>query len=88
MPRRILQTVYNRGYMPGAHHYVRSRLVPTEGLKPYDDQGNRMTSSIHSIINWRAGLGADMRPVEARPGDVLPPYRGVRKHPQDPTRLH
>lgn len=87
MTRRIFHQVFNTGVMPGPFHYIRARMVQGPPQSPYDDAGCRLVSSIHSVINMRAGLTMDRRPATPRPGDVLPPYRGVRKHAQDPTRL-
>lgn len=87
MPRRILLQVFNQGVMPGPSHYVRSRMIPCAPKSAYDRQGSRLTSSIHSIINWRAGLDTDWSPVEPRSDDVLPPYSGRRFTNQDPLRL-
>lgn len=87
MARRILQQVFNQGVMPGPYHFIRSRMVRCEPKSAYDQRGHRLTSSIHSIINWRAGLDRDFTPVEPREGDVLPPYPGRRYTDQDPRRL-
>lgn len=87
MPRRILNEVFNQGVMPGPSHYVRSRMVPCEPKSGYDANGCRLSSSIHSIINWRAGLDRDWTPVAVRDGDILPPWPGRRYTNQDPRRL-
>ena len=87
MPRRILLQVFSQGVMPGPNHFVRSRMVACEPKSAYDERGYRLTSSILSIINWRAGLDVDWTPVELRDGDIVPPYPGRRYNNQDPRRL-
>lgn len=90
MPRRILNTVYH-GSTHSPYHHIRSRLVPGPVQSGYDDQGRRLTSSIHSIINWRAGLHQDRTPVAPRASDIKAPFpynaERPRRHPQDPRRL-
>ena len=66
-------------------------MVPGPIQSGYDDQGCRLTSSIHSIINWRVGLHRDMTPVEPRETDIQAPFpynpERPRRHDQDPRRL-
>ena len=71
---RLLVRVHH-GSTHSPFHHVRSRLVPCAPHSGYDREGNRLSSSIHSMINWRAGLQADRAPVAMRPGDR---DRGVR----------
>lgn len=73
--------------------YFRSRMIRRDPAPGYwfGPNRERLTSSLHNIINSRVGLFPDRDPVEARPGDVLPPYRydpaRPRRSDQDPRRL-
>lgn len=92
MPRRVLHRVFI-GSTEGRSYFMRSRLIRTtpDPRYGYNAAGHRLTSSIHSIINGRAGLVSDRAEVEARPGDVIGPFpynpERPRRHDQDPRRL-
>lgn len=94
MPRRILHQVFH-GSTHSTSHFIRSRLTRrTPAPFPGDHYGpnlERLSSSVHVVINGRAGLFRDVAEVTPRDGDVLPPFRYDPERPRrvdsDPRRL-
>ena len=92
MPRRILHQVFH-GSTHSTSHFIRGRLIQTapDPRRFYGPNGERLTSSLNSIINSRVGLFRDDAEVTPRDGDILPPLRYDPERPRrvdsDPRRL-
>lgn len=92
--RRMLASVYH-GSTHSTYHHTRERLIAkTPAPFPGDHYGPRLerySSSVHVVINGRAGLFRDAAPVKATPHDLTAPWPNrpgiVRKVHCDASRL-
>ena len=88
--RHVLARVFH-GSTHSTFHFERQRMVPGPVYSSYGPNRERLTSSIHMIVNGRGGLHRERQSVSPRPRDIQAPFpynpERPRRHPEDPRRL-